>query len=215
VHLGFYMNQPAKERVCCFVDGFNLYHALDDEPSLHSYKWLNIKKVASVFLARHQSLERVLYCTAYAKWMPAKVQRHRKIVKVYTDLGIEIVWGKFTERPRRCHICHKEFLSHEEKRTDVNIAIRLYDMASRDEYDRALVISGDSDLVPAIEMVLKRFPTKKVEILTPPGRRAKELTEASGIPRKKIKTKHLMSCQIPDPYTTRSGEIVHKPSEWR
>lgn len=52
---------------------------------------------------------------------------------------------------KECTQCHKPY--HREKETDVNLAVDLVDGAHRDRYDVALVISGDSDFVPAIERV--------------------------------------------------------------
>lgn len=45
--------------------------------------------------------------------------------------------------------------------------------------DKAVIISGDSDLVPAIEMVKEHYPKKIIEVLVPPGRKAKKIERAS------------------------------------
>lgn len=52
---------------------------------------------------------------------------------------------------KRCNRCHAPY--HREKETDVNLAVDLVDGAHRDKYDVALIISADSDFVPAIERV--------------------------------------------------------------
>ena len=38
-------------RVSVFVDGFNLYHALDVNSAYHKYKWLNLDKFSKCFIA--------------------------------------------------------------------------------------------------------------------------------------------------------------------
>ena len=70
--------------------------------------------------------------------------------------------------------------SHEEKETDVNIALYLLDAAYQDLYDRALILTADSDLAPAIRMVRKRFPQKSIKLLQPVGRNSSELVGAVG-----------------------------------
>jgi hypothetical protein len=46
-------------RVIAFVDGFNLYHSLADNPDYHKYKWLDIRKLIEIF-GRFQSFVRIL-----------------------------------------------------------------------------------------------------------------------------------------------------------
>ena len=48
-----------------------------------------------------------------------------------------------------------------EKGTDVKIAVDIIDGAVDNKYDTAILISSDTDLIPAIEYVIKRG--KKVE----------------------------------------------------
>ena len=60
----------------------------------------------------------------------------------------------------KCHLCNKHYLTHKEKRTDVNIALKLFCDAIDDLYDKALIISADSDLIPAIQAVNKYTPDK-------------------------------------------------------
>lgn len=50
-----------------------------------------------------------------------------------------------------------------EKGVDVRIAIDLIEGAYEDRYDRAILISSDGDLAPAVEMVTRKG--KKVEIV--------------------------------------------------
>jgi len=51
-----------------------------------------------------------------------------------------------------------KYQTYEEKRTDVNIAIKILEDAFLKKYDRAIIMSGDSDIVPSIESVKKNFP---------------------------------------------------------
>ncbi|MBR2082614.1 MAG: NYN domain-containing protein [Elusimicrobiaceae bacterium] len=50
---------------------------------------------------------------------------------------------------------------HEEKLTDVNIAIYLLEIALKNTVDEAVIVSADSDLIPAILAIKRNFPGKK------------------------------------------------------
>lgn len=95
-----------------------------------------------------------------------------------------MVLGKFKRNERCCTSCGMPFLVPEEKRTDVNIAIHLVEEAYRDSFDTALLISGDTDLVPAISMVFSAFPAKKIGIIAPYKRYNGEIAEAGTFSRK-------------------------------
>jgi hypothetical protein len=56
-----------------------------------------------------------------------------------------------------------EYLSyrtHEEKRTDVNIATQIIVDWVSNKYDKAIIITGDSDITPAIEAIKMLYPHK-------------------------------------------------------
>ena len=66
--------------------------------------------------------------------------------------------------------------------TDVKIAVDLVTDAWNDQFDVAIVVSADSDLIPAIEAVRAQFgsdrplsSTKRVVVAFPPGRRSRQL----------------------------------------
>lgn len=78
---------------------------------------------------------------------------------------VEVTLGKFMSKNVKCtltqctHMGTRLFETHEEKRTDVNIAVYMLDDAYRDRFDRAVLVRGDSDLVPALQVVRRRFRT--------------------------------------------------------
>jgi uncharacterized LabA/DUF88 family protein len=45
------------------------------------------------------------------------------------------------------------FTTFEEKETDVNLALKIFEDAFFDNYDRAIIISGDSDIIPVIATI--------------------------------------------------------------
>lgn len=166
-----------KPRVIAFVDGFNLYHAIDDLNKSH-LKWVNLWKLCEVFAPGSDwALGQVYYFSAYAPWR--KHERHREYVRALEAAGVSVVLGKFKDKDRRCRCCSHFWTDHEEKETDVNIALQL--VVNVDNYDRALLISGDSDLGPAVRIVKTRHPDKRITIVAPVGRRhSRELIMAAG-----------------------------------
>jgi uncharacterized LabA/DUF88 family protein len=158
------------ERVVTFIDGFNLCHAVDNLRRPH-LKWLNLWALSEVFLRRRsQQLRAVYYFSAFAEWLPDKAKRHQEYVKALIAIGVTPVIAKFKHKDRRCPSCNHSWTGHEEKETDVNIALALMHGAYRDEYDHAFLISRDSDLAPAVRKVGAEFPQKRITIIAPPNR---------------------------------------------
>ncbi len=198
-------------RVSAFVDGFNLYHAIDDLGA-HHLKWVNLRKLCEIFAPPPvYDLEEVLYFSAFATWRPQSYRRHREYVKALEASGVTAVMGRFKEKDRSCVNCGNTWIDHEEKETDVNIGIHLLDRASRDLYDRALLISGDSDLVPAVRMVRDRFPKKEFRIIGPVGRGfSMDLVSVAGGKEcgKRMKEVHLEECLLPSGIRSDAGQLV-------
>jgi uncharacterized LabA/DUF88 family protein len=61
--------------------------------------------------------------------------------------------GQFKNKPKQCLKCGTKWMNHEEKETDVNLALALLDLAYKDLYDHAFLLSRDSDLAPAVHKV--------------------------------------------------------------
>lgn len=49
----------------------------------------------------------------------------------------------------------------------MNIALRLYQLAVEDKYDNPIIISGDTDLLPAVNTVQRLLPGKQIGVLIP------------------------------------------------
>ena len=156
-------------RVISYIDGFNLYHAIDDlkRPAL---KWLDLWAL-SVSLARNgETVSEVNYFSAYATWLSAPYRRHIEYVKALEFAGATCHMGHFKDKLRVCKSCGAQWTQHEEKETDVHMAARIVVDACEDRYDRAIIITADSDLAPALNIVRARFPKKQIFVVAPPGR---------------------------------------------
>lgn len=169
------------KRVCAYIDGFNLYHAIDNLRD-NRLKWLDLRLLIENFTKPDvHSIEKIYYFSAYATWKEQAYSRHRAYTKALKHTGIDTVMGQFKEKDRACRKCGAKWKGHEEKETDVNIALQLLDDAYQDKYDTAIIVSQDSDLFPAIRLVKDRFPDKQIKIITPPNmRHSKEMAKVVG-----------------------------------
>lgn len=201
-------------RIVAFIDGFNMYHSIDG--LRNDLKWLNYWELANAFVKKSDRLVRVLYFSAIATWDQGKVKRHNDYIKALQSVGVEAVLGKFKRVTRKCRNCRQQFQTFEEKETDVNIAIHLLKLAFKDEYDVALLFSGDSDLIPAVKSVRTVAPHKEIKVVIPYGRSSEDLKKhCDGSAR--IRKYHLEGCQFSDPLIVDSnkGISIAKPGSWK
>lgn len=154
-----------KRRVIVYVDGFNFYHAIKE----YKPNKIDLWALFSAFIKEEEELAGVKYFSAYAYWLPDKVRSHKRYVKLLEESGVEVILGQFKNKPAKCRTCGERWIGHEEKETDINIALHLVTDAADDNYDRAYIVSADSDLVPAVQTVRQRHSEKGIFIATPPG----------------------------------------------
>ena len=200
-------------RVIFFVDGFNLYHALDENISHHKYKWLDLSSLCRKFVRSRDTIEDIYYFTALAIWNPDKEQRHKIYIRALLTRNIRVIYGAFRLRDKRCRLCHKTFKTYEEKETDINIIAHLFSLAIQDRYDTAMIITGDSDLVQGIQMVQSTFPAKQVGIIIPSGRRAEVLKQAADF-HMKIKEGHLKNSLFEKEIDLGKNQKLICPKSW-
>lgn len=203
------------ERVAFFVDGFNLYHAIKRLRQPH-LKWLNLSRLADTLISpQSESIAAIHYFSAYADWMPDQKRRHETYVRALRSVGVNSVMGQFKRKDRGCRSCGSRWVGHEEKETDVNIAIWLLNEAYKDNYDCAYIVSRDSDMVPAIRMVRSIFTEKKIIAVAPPHMgHSNDIISACNA-KKKIKIQHLERSLFPKRILAPNGrEIATRPAEY-
>ncbi|MXW61623.1 MAG: NYN domain-containing protein [Acidimicrobiaceae bacterium] len=201
------------ERVAAYIDGFNLYHGLIDA-SLLSSRWLDLRAMCTSLLKPHQQLDLVRYFTTRVSNDPAKQTRQGTYLDALTAHGgVDIDYGHFLSKTVQCKQCGNTWQRPEEKKTDVNIAVRLLDDAYDNLFDVAFVVSGDSDLVPPIESARRRHPEKTIIVAFPPKRRSAELSRVShaAFP---IRNSVIRKSRLPDPVVKASGHELHAPHGW-
>ena len=136
--------------------------------------------------------ESIYYFTALDTWSQSKMKKHKKYIKALELNNVPVIYGECRKKDKFCPLCKRTYKTFEEKQTDVNIAIQLFELAIKYKYDTAIIVSGDSDLIPSIQAVKATFPNKIVGIVITIGRRAELLKQACDF-HIKIKEKHLRS----------------------
>jgi uncharacterized LabA/DUF88 family protein len=201
-----------KERVLVYIDGFNLYFGMK-EAGFVNCKWLDLRKLVIGLLKPEQELKIIKYFTSRVSNDPDKQKRQTTYIEALETHNIKIFYGHYQSDIRECKRCGSVWPVYHEKMTDVNIATHMLVDAYQDNFDMAMLISGDSDLVPPINAVHKHFKQKRVFVAFPPKRHnASVALAAKGsifIGRKK-----LMDSQFPAIVMKKDGYKLQKPKEW-
>ncbi len=224
------MTDPPKQdsdlhRVITYIDGFNLYFGLRDS-NWQRYYWLNLQILAQNLLKSFQKLMFTKYFTArisaalkgdpaeLVKALESKRRRQGAFLEALATLpDFKIFEGHFLGKTVRCFHCSKTWRTHEEKMTDVSIATEMLTDAFNDNYDTALLISGDSDLVPPILAIREFFPQKRIVVAFPPARNSEQLKRTANA-YFVIGEEKLRLSQFPDQVTKPDGFVLNRPKEW-
>lgn len=197
-----------------YIDGFNLYHGLHEGKN-RSHLWLDLVKLSASLRSR-QRLVGVRYFTAPVLNEPAAQARQAHYIDALESLypsQIKVVEGRYQAKPKRCFQCGHTYTHYEEKETDVNLATSIVVDASRKESDTSLIISGDSDVAPAVRAARELNPQLFMAAAFPPKRKSQELTAlmpaSFTIGQKKIR-----DALLPDEFVAR-GRKFHRPEKWR
>jgi hypothetical protein len=216
-----------------YVDGFNLYYRmLRERPQ---YKWLNPLKLATEVLDPANQITKLWYFTAHvsARVDPQAPARQR----IYLDAlktvpTIEARFGKFLVKKRWAGLVLPDLdpakqkakppfqpwpavvriWRTDEKGSDVNLATQLLIDSFKDNYEVAVVITNDTDLVAPIRFATQEM-NKVVGILTPVPNPAPALTAVASFSRH-IREQHLAAAQFPNPITLNGGKALTRPPSW-
>lgn len=228
--------QPPR-RVSVYIDGFNFYYgSLKGTP----YKWLDPYALACALMPS-DTVTAVHYFTARVKPTPRNPSVHQRqgiylralatLPNVHVREGFFLLKKSRQPKVQPLHPVNPkipnpanptvEIWLNEEKGSDVNLATQLLLDAFDNNFDLAVVISNDSDLVWPIVMVRKKF-RKNVGVYKPerpagypgatPRPDSKELKNNARWFRH-IEERHLVASQLATTLTDATGTIT-KPPDW-
>jgi uncharacterized LabA/DUF88 family protein len=205
-------------RSIIYVDGFNLYYgAVKGGP----YKWLDLQKYFGLLRPDDEN-QSIKYFTAFIGGSH-RANQEAYLQALETLSKVEIILGKYKYKSVKCTLpaCtfpgSRDFQVPEEKRSDVNIATHMIDDAHCRRAERMVLVSGDSDLVPAIHMVKQRFPKIKITVYVPsrnPIRGAAVEIRSAADKHKTLPLNLLARCQFPNPVRGGTTGAILKPPSW-
>jgi uncharacterized LabA/DUF88 family protein len=199
-----------------YVDGFNLYYgAVRNTP----YRWLNIAAVCGLLLPRDQ-INQIKYFTALVSPrphdpdQPTRQQTYLRALRTIPNLTI--ILGSFLTHDVMMPLAPPEsgyvkVTRTEEKGSDVNLATHLLVDGYNDDYEIAIIVSNDSDLLAPIQVVSGQL-RKPVGMLNPQKYPSRAL-----LPRvkflKQIRSGVLAKSQFPVTLMDARGRFS-KPASW-
>lgn len=206
-----------------FVDGFNLYHSLETvqrRTPAAAVKWLDLNALASAHLyvlGPSAALAGVHFFTAFAHHLsesdPGKLSRQRSYVRALTAGGVRVHYGHFKRKDVWIESLGRYESTWQEKATDVGIVAAVYGGAGRDDFDTAVIVSGDADYAPAVPVFRLLFPSKRLLFAFPFDRKNKELARLA--PESfTLSDESYVRHQLPEAVRLPSGKFVVRPRTW-
>jgi len=148
-----------KERIIVLLDGSNFYHRLKDrELNFKNLLEFNYKEFAK-WLAEKRKIVACIYYVGLVR----KEAGNPKSEKLASNQQRLFAYLKNQSWEIKTGYMMKHDKDYKEKGVDVKLAVDILDFAYQDKYDTAIVISSDTDLIPAISRV--RELKKKIEYI--------------------------------------------------
>ena len=180
------------------------------------YLWLDLVALGQKLRPRNE-IACVKYFTADVIGEPHAPRRQAAYINALTArrrTKVQVFKGRYQSSGQSCRNCGATWARREEKKTDVNIALHILRDALQATYDSALIISGDSDMSPAIRMVQASCTDHFMTVAFPPSRLSYELERLMPASFVISETK-LRQSQLPDSFEDGLHPRVHvRPEKW-
>lgn len=213
---GYVINSSAatgssQERVRVYVDGFNLYYGLHEQAG-RKLLWLDLHDLSQSMLKPNQVLAGVHYFTARRRNNIQSQANQAVYLNALRARGVDVIEGRFQEKSVTCRRCGHQIRSYEEKESDVSFCVRLLEDAVGRRFDVALLVTADSDMVPAVQAVKRQAPSARLIGLFPPKRESAELRKHLHATMK-LGLSKIRGAQLPDPLVD-GTQTFHRPTYW-
>jgi len=153
------IKKSKKERVVIFLDGSNFYHRLKDpELGFKNTLYFNYKGFAE-WLANNRKIIECIYYIGLVR----KEERNTKSEKLVRSQQKLFAHLKKQEWQIKTGYMMKNNEDYKEKGVDVKLALDIAIKAFKNEYDTAIIVSSDTDLLPAL--VIAKELSKKIEYI--------------------------------------------------
>lgn len=234
---GFFWN---KKRVNVYIDWFNHYHSLMKKINeqwsnwSNKYKWCDLRKLAQSYLKKDEKLNKVYYFTALSERDVLARERHETYIQALRKMWTDVILWKFNKvkksfkswktvleeiQPEDNDVPSLlTFTTYEEKETDVNIALKIFEDWVFDNYDKAIIVSWDSDIIPAIRRIRdlsKKWKIKNKEFISLLFPRSKwKMIVKTCDSRMNISAKHIENCLLANKICIGDWKYLTKPKSW-
>ena len=216
------------KKTLVYIDGYNLYYGLLKGSK---YKWLDLLALSKALLRQEHEIIGVNYFTAYIKTYPhdqAAAERQNVYIQALESCEkVNVVQGFYRKSnvlmpvvDDSCRVCENvtdglvRVVKLEEKKSDVNLAVKMVVDAAQNMADAYVVITGDSDQTGAIEAVRRNYG-KPVLVFNPHEGNSLHLKKAASY-YKNIPRDLPAKCQLPDRIQVGAhGNFIHRPEAWR
>lgn len=210
------MSTPETKNVSVYIDGFNLYHAIDSLGK-NELKWLSYHKLAESFLRTDERLFRVYLFTSLTIWAEDKKERHQTYMDALRATGVEIVEARFKKAKKYCRRQDRYCKFWEEKENDVAIAVRMIADAHAGSVHRIILVTADTDQLPAVRYIQERFADNiELSLVIPPGRKdqARDLGALFSRSPIEIEEGRLRANLLPAKVKAANGEVILRPAAY-
>ncbi len=220
-------------RTIAYVDGYNLFFGCLKSTS---YKWLDLVALIDMILRIQDPSSDLITVRYFTAPIKAKLASRGQAAAIAQDCyhrairqrgRIEIINGWYSLEgawaPRKVTPPNKqdrvEIWRLEEKESDVNLALQLYRDAIRGECEQAVVVSSDSDLVPAFKLLMVDAPEVRRGLILPRGESLQgtkrrppnvALSRLANWTRLEIKNEELAACQLPRACRQRRSQSTNR-----
>ena len=183
--------------------------------------WIDLVRLCEGFISPDETLEKVIYFTAspLSNLKNARQGAFLNANKVLNGSRFEVIRGKYLEKHITCPACGYDISRPEEKKTDVNICMRMVQDCIHNTTDVAVLVSADSDLIPPLELIRAEFSEKKLRVCFPPSNYSHDTANtlsAWGLKAVLMKKnyKRFENAIMPDTVGT-APSIITIPPEWK
>jgi len=204
-------------------------------------RWLDIRALCQTIInsafGPTASLESIHYFSALAKHLERKkpdlVQRHRTYIAAIESTGVVVSLAVFKKKDhvnalgefrirlpyvsRAFRIATRAirltYRTHEEKATDVAIACKLLELLVTQACDAIVLVTGDSDIGPAVLTARRLFPGAQVGMAFPFDRHNRELARIASRSIK-LSAQLYRAHQLPRSVVDATGKEIVKPVNW-
>ncbi|MDR0534140.1 MAG: NYN domain-containing protein [Verrucomicrobiales bacterium] len=211
-----------KPRTRVYIDGFNWYYGVFRHKP--GWKWLNIKSWFDE-IRPHEDIQKIyLFSAKIDPDVVSSSGRNRQELywrALQTVEGVKIVEGQYQKRTVRCGArCLEEYQTAEEKKTDVNIAVQMINDSIKGSIDSIVLVSGDSDLQPAVIWIKENHPNIKLTVYIPAIEEERENRNIKFYAHHKIECrwmplKNLDKHQLPDKVPYANQLFIERPASWK